>query len=349
MKGIARGVVVFLTVVHAWSAIAATRTWTGAASNLWSNAANWGGTAPVAGDDLVFPAGAAHLANSNDLGAGFAVHSITISGGNYALSGQSIALGAGGLNFLGLPSGANVNVNLPIALSVAQQWTSDSIAIISIDSKISGSSNLAATGFGTFYLTGVNTATGVLSWNGPGSLWIAGEWDGTVSFLGGGGYLTNNSIAGPLTVNSTYFAPAASSFLGTPAAGSCGNLDLQSGSTFVAYLSDNPTLHVSGTVHISNTTLTVMANVVPAGTALTLIDNDGSDAFTGTFNGVPEGATVVANSGQSFKVSYVGGTGNDLVLTAGPVPAAVPALDARALAALAVLLAIAGAFVAGRR
>ena len=34
---------------------ATTRTWSGAGPvNFWTNAANWGGTAPVAGDDLVF-------------------------------------------------------------------------------------------------------------------------------------------------------------------------------------------------------------------------------------------------------------------------------------------------------
>ncbi len=35
------------------------RTWTGGdTTNNWTDPGNWGGTAPVAGDDLVFPAGA---------------------------------------------------------------------------------------------------------------------------------------------------------------------------------------------------------------------------------------------------------------------------------------------------
>src|SRR5262245_15918066 len=53
----------------------ATFTWTGAASNLWSDPGNWaGGAVPVSsgpsnqpGTDLVFPAGAGHLSNVNDL------------------------------------------------------------------------------------------------------------------------------------------------------------------------------------------------------------------------------------------------------------------------------------------
>jgi uncharacterized repeat protein (TIGR01451 family) len=45
-----------------------------------------------------------------------------------------------------------------------------------------------------------------------------------------------------------------------------------------------------------------------------LIANDGGDAITGTFAGLAEGATTTI-SGQTFSVSYIGGTGNDVVLT----------------------------------
>ena len=56
-------------VLLASSAEAAVRTWTGAASALRADAGNWGGTAPVAGDDLVFPVGALNRTNVNDLPA----------------------------------------------------------------------------------------------------------------------------------------------------------------------------------------------------------------------------------------------------------------------------------------
>ncbi|HEV8267572.1 MAG TPA: autotransporter-associated beta strand repeat-containing protein, partial [Thermoanaerobaculia bacterium] len=66
--------------------VATTRTWTGAVSTAWTVAGNWmGAVAPVAGDDLVFPAGAMNLANSNDFPVGFAVNSITISASGYTL------------------------------------------------------------------------------------------------------------------------------------------------------------------------------------------------------------------------------------------------------------------------
>jgi hypothetical protein len=52
------------------------------------------------------------------------------------------------------------------------------------------------------------------------------------------------------------------------------------------------------------------------------INNDASDPVTGTFAGLPEGSTVVANNGAHFTISYQGNTGNDVVLTQTTVPSA---------------------------
>jgi len=52
-----------------------------------------------------------------------------------------------------------------------------------------------------------------------------------------------------------------------------------------------------------------------------IIDNRTASAVSGTFNGLPEGATFEQN-GVVFKISYVGGDGNDVVLTVQNVPAA---------------------------
>src|SRR4051812_3705081 len=57
----------------------ATFTWTGAGSDaLWTNAANWGGTAPSgsATDDLVFPAASVQLTSINNFADGSTFRSI---------------------------------------------------------------------------------------------------------------------------------------------------------------------------------------------------------------------------------------------------------------------------------
>jgi hypothetical protein len=50
-----------------------------------------------------------------------------------------------------------------------------------------------------------------------------------------------------------------------------------------------------------------------------IVNNDGSDAVTGTFAGLTEGATFAVGDGQ-FRISYVGGDGNDIELTVLVVP-----------------------------
>jgi hypothetical protein len=73
-------------------------------------------------------------------------------------------------------------------------------------------------------------------------------------------------------------------------------------------------LSVTGAVAISNCTLQVTSlPAVPFGTAFTIIQNDGADAVQGTFSGLPENSTFSAN-GQSYRIHYAGGTGNDVTL-----------------------------------
>jgi uncharacterized repeat protein (TIGR02059 family) len=82
-------------------------------------------------------------------------------------------------------------------------------------------------------------------------------------------------------------------------------------------------LKVLGAVDVTGATLTVAGSYTPVGgNVFTLVTNDASDAVTGTFNGLAEGATV-AFRGVDMTLSYVGGDGNDITLTApDPTPPA---------------------------
>ena len=73
---------------------------------------------------------------------------------------------------------------------------------------------------------------------------------------------------------------------------------------------------VTGTVNLTGGTLSVIRfdNMVPSlNDSFIIIDNDGSDAVTGTFTGMAQGATFVAD-GITYSISYTGGDGNDVVL-----------------------------------
>ena len=96
-----------------------------------------------------------------------------------------------------------------------------------------------------------------------------------------------------------------------------------SGSTFSVVLTASPgsgygQLGVTGAVSLGGATLSVSRGFLPDnGAAFTLISNDGTDAVVGTFAGLAEGA-VLSIGGRNFALTYAGGDGNDVVLTAVP-------------------------------
>ena len=85
------------------------------------------------------------------------------------------------------------------------------------------------------------------------------------------------------------------------------------------------------------------------GQVFTIIDQAGDKAVSGTFKDLPEGATFEQN-GVVFKISYVGGTGNDVTLTVQNVPATPDTgfvlVTAHPLVSLFILVGISGMLVA---
>jgi uncharacterized membrane protein YqhA len=85
------------------SPIVATRTWDGGSTvnNFWTTKENWvGDVAPMPGDNLIFPAGAAQMVSFNDYPSGIVFGSITVSGSGYQfqnnyLSATSVQVQAG--------------------------------------------------------------------------------------------------------------------------------------------------------------------------------------------------------------------------------------------------------------
>jgi fibronectin-binding autotransporter adhesin len=141
-----------------------------------------------------------------------------------------------------------------------------------------------------------------------------------------GGTLKGKGTVGVLTMSSGTIAPGLS-----PGCLTSGNLTYTGGSleielegTTVCTQYDQQI--VNGTVDLgAATTLNILKGSAysPAlNSVYTIISNDGSDAVTGTFAGLAQGATAVLGS-YSYRISYTGGDGNDVTLTVVAVPAAV--------------------------
>lgn len=72
-------------------------------------------------------------------------------------------------------------------------------------------------------------------------------------------------------------------------------------------------------VNLSNARLIATLGYTPAaGDSFVIIDNDGTDAVTGTFKNLPEGASFLVGN-RRMTITYRGGTGNDVVITTGPL------------------------------
>lgn len=112
----------------------------------------------------------------------------------------------------------------------------------------------------------------------------------------------------------------------SPGTISTGNLVFEEGGIYEFEVVGNESgqydqINVTGTVALGNGTLrtVLLDGFKPSqGKTFTIINNDGSDQVEGTFAGLAEGAPVEVDGTAYFTISYIGGDGNDVVLTAIP-------------------------------
>lgn len=188
-------------------------------------------------------------------------------------------------------------------------------------------------GSGTLTVEGASTHSGVNKVN-DGTLLLANT---TGSGLGTGsvtvnapGILANTdtanigSVAGAVIVNGT-LAPGDIGGVSQLKLGSSLSLNAGSvldinikGTTAGAGASGYDQIVTTGAVTINDALLNVDATgtAIPVGSKITIIQNNSAVGVGGTFFfGQAEGSVVTSLDGQTFKISYVGGDGNDIVLT----------------------------------
>lgn len=145
---------------------------------------------------------------------------------------------------------------------------------------------------------------------------------GSLTSTGGNVSLTPGTGAGPVTL------PAVS---GVDVSAGAGTLTLASAKNLLINITGTTIdtgytqLNVNGLVNLNGANLVTIGGHTPSpGQTFVVVKNDGADAITGTFNGLAEGGVIpnFLGSSLSASISYVGGDGNDAVLTVnGPVTA----------------------------
>jgi autotransporter-associated beta strand protein len=326
---------------------AAVKVWDGGGADAnWMTKENWvGDVAPVSGVDILeFPESAAQKTNYNNYPFASYFFGINFSGatGGYQLSGNLLLLGgpvtssnSSGTNSMSLAISLSVNglarLNAAVAggtLEVGQINLLSNLPLtgpgsITVNPNLNFSGNVTKQGTGTTTFTGTNTHTGTTTIQ-EGALVVNGS-DAASPFVVTGGALRGSGTVGTLMATGGQISPGPSA--GGPAALRASSTSLGASSALVVQLngaaagSGYDQLKVTGTVTLSGGGLSVALGFVPtAGAEFVVIDNDGTDPVVGTFGNLPEGATYIG-PGLNYTLSYQGGTGNDVVLTApSPFP-----------------------------
>lgn len=334
------------------------KTWDGGGvGSNWTTPANWvGDTAPDADDDLIFPAGAAQLSSTNDF-PNVPWGQLTLSGSGYILSGDELevtgilssqasggnSLSPGELGLIGNNvvitvenDGAFLNLNTG-EIEFEQELTfngAGDVIIVGDGGGLEGFGTPSLIKAGTGKLTiaeggnsgvegpvtvdggalvidGILTKSlgdpigGPIAVNEGAVLQGDGETDMDVNVNGGGEVRPGNS-PGTLEVAAVTFA-----------AESIFSVEINGPALGTEYSS----LETTGNVTLNNSLLRIAVGPgVGAGQAFTIIQNGGG-AVSGQFNDLEEGETFTLNGvdGIGFSITYQGGDGNDVVVSALPV------------------------------
>ena len=163
---------------------AATITWTGYSSGLWTNSSNWSTSAvPTSTDDVILTNGPYSLSS---LGGAAAADSLTFSNGSTpiglgTLNDYVLSVGSGGITADAAALADTINSSL--ALTASQTWTNNSPDTFTLAGNLNTNGySLTVAGAGNTVLSGsvggsggiVNNGAGILTLNGPGNSFTGG-------------------------------------------------------------------------------------------------------------------------------------------------------------------------------
>lgn len=339
-------VIVFVVLIFSTNVFSTVRTWDGGGTDgNWNNALNWvGDTAPVANDDLVFPASSAQFATNNNFFIFTTFNSITFEGGAYTVGGNAMTLRGLTVN------GGTPVINTAVSLSGTPVFSALQGAVTTIALITVSGSGLTIEGDGIFVFA-VISGSGAINKSGLGAslVAVAASYNGAINLNNGVFIVDANIPNSPVTINSPLTGGGTLGFSGFGGTGSVGNVNVIQGAISAGTL-NSPTgilntknlmfsangnyackiggttpgmdghdqLNVTGTVNLNNAVIAPIpwnAFQPEIGDSFVILRNDGTDAINGTFLNAPEGSTFGGALNTAFRITYVGGDGNDIVIT----------------------------------
>ena len=252
-------------------------------------------------------------------GIGPAPDTVRLQGPEQIADNAAVTVGSSGLLDAGsfaekigsLAGSSGASVVFTNALITGGNGNSTSFA-----SVLSGSGPIQKLGSGVWTLSGTNTYTGNTTLS-AGTILVNGQLSGSIVSLSGGTLGgTGVVVAAVSGAGGGVLAPGNS-----PGRLTATNVTLNAATAFNVELNGSSPGSgydqlVANGVSLNNAALNVSLNFSPTnGATFVIVTNRGAAAITGTFAGLPEGAQFIGGS-AAFSISYVGGTGNDVVLTA---------------------------------
>ncbi len=322
-----------LLAIASLSTSAATKTWNGSASGLWSAAANWTPAgAPANGDALVFPAGPTRLRTTNAPGGATNLHSMTFSGSNYFVFGPTLSVTNGITN--STINNITNTIRSRVVARASQTWslpgrnqllvgslaftnvtlTADVASALVFDSPIEGGAGSVFNKDGNGRME-ILTAANLTSLNvRNGELQVDGSVSGSLSVsngavLSGNGTVPAFTCAGSVrpgegSVPGRLFVPSGSAVFQT---GSTLQLNLQASTAG----GGSDLLQAVNPPDVRGATLNLLISGTPGlGESWTIITNTSVIIFSPAnfFAGLPDGATHTVN-GIKYQIDYTAGAG----------------------------------------
>ena len=298
----------------------------GGGSNISGGNGGFGGGGGQGGFSGGFPGNGGFGAGNGTGSAGGG--GLGAGGTIFVRQGASVTVMDGGVTAGRVVAGTGANpgqgIGSGIFLAGSATWEVTSGEAVTLDDSLGGGTDaqitggFTKTGPGLLILNGTHSHTGGTTVN-DGTLAVDGTFSASdaTTITGNATLGGNGTIVGPVNVTGGGQIYPATGSIGTLRTGP---LTFASGTTLridVFGATSHDKLESTGAVDLGGATLAMGpgASLPPGSAPVTILEKQSAGPITGTFAGLSEGSIFNAG-GSIFRISYIGGDGNDVTLEA---------------------------------